>query len=201
MSAPIAGPEIERLIQALSRLPGLGPRSARRAALVLIKKKDTLMHPLAQALGEAMIKVTTCHICGNVDTIDPCTICRDERRDPKILCVVEDVADLWALERAGAHKGFYHVLGGTLSALDGVRPENLSIGVLIERANAREVEEIILATNATVDGQTTAHYIADALEISGVKTSRLAHGVPVGGELDYLDDGTLTAAMKARKLV
>ncbi len=201
MSAPIAGPEIERLIQALARLPGLGPRSARRAALLLIKKKDALMRPLDEALREAIAKVTTCRICGNVDTIDPCTICRDERRDPKTLCVVEDVADLWALERAGAHKGPYHVLGGTLSALDGVRPEDLSIGALIKRAKSVQVEEVILATNATVDGQTTAHYIADALESAGVKTSRLAHGVPVGGELDYLDDGTLTAAMKARKPV
>ena len=199
MSAPIAGSEIERLIQALARLPGLGPRSARRAALLLIKKKDTLMRPLTQALSEAITKVTTCHNCGSVDTIDPCTICRDEKRDPKSLCIVEDVADLWALERAGAHKGRYHVLGGTLSALDGVRPEDLSIGALVERAKDARVEEVVLATNATVDGQTTAHYIADVLESAGVKVSRLAHGVPVGGELDYLDDGTLTAAMKARK--
>jgi len=201
MRAPLAGPEIERLIQALARLPGLGPRSARRAALVLIKKKDVLMHPLAEALAAAIDKVTTCQICGNIDSSDPCMICRDDRRDVTTLCVVEDVADLWALERAGAHRGAYHVLGGVLSALDGVRPEDLSIGRLLARVQEGRVREVILATNATVDGQTTAHYIADALENAGVKTSRLAHGVPVGGELDYLDDGTLTTAMKARKPV
>ncbi len=198
MSAPTIGPEIERLIDALARLPGLGPRSARRAALALIKKKDALMAPLAEALDEALRTVGACRTCGNIDTTDPCTICRSPQRDPHVLCVVEEVADLWALERAGAHKGRYHVLGGTLSALDGIGPQDLRIGHLVERAKSPDITEIILATNATVDGQTTAHYLIDALAGCGVTISRLAHGVPVGGELDYLDDGTLTAAMQAR---
>lgn len=195
----VTGPEIERLIQLLSKLPGLGPRSARRAVLQLIKKKETLLSPLAAAMAEAADKACICSVCGNVDTHDPCTICRDPRRDPSILCIVEEVGDLWALERAGVHKGRYHVLGGVLSALDGVGPNDLNIGALVERVQKGEIREVILAMNATVDGQTTAHYITDRLEGTGVAVSRLAHGVPVGGELDYLDDGTLAAAMKSRR--
>ncbi len=195
----VTGPEIERLIQLLSKLPGLGPRSARRAVLQLIKKKETLLSPLAAAMAEAAEKACICSVCGNVDTHDPCTICRDPRRDPSILCIVEEVGDLWALERAGVHKGRYHVLGGVLSALDGVGPNDLNIGALVERVQKGEIREVILAMNATVDGQTTAHYITDRLEGTGVAVSRLAHGVPVGGELDYLDDGTLAAAMKSRR--
>ncbi len=198
MPQSIAGPEIERLIQLLARLPGLGPRSARRAALFLVKKKDTLLEPLARAIAEVAEKVRLCSACGNVDSSDPCTICADPRRDEAILVVVEDVADLWALERAGATRGRYHVLGGCLSPLDGIGPEDLNIATLIGRAKAGGVAEIILAVNATVEGQTTAHYITDLLAGSGVKVTRLAHGVPVGGELDYLDDGTLAAAMKSR---
>lgn len=201
MSGNLSGPEIERLIQLLAKLPGLGPRSARRAVLHLVKKKQTLLEPLAVAMADAAEKAVICNACGNVDTQDPCTICRDPRREPTGLCVVEDVGDLWALERAGAHKGRYHVLGGTLSALDGVGPEDLTIGTLIERASNEEITEIILATNATVDGQTTAHYITDRLANADVVVTRLAHGVPVGGELDYLDDGTLAAAMKSRRPV
>ncbi len=194
----IAG-DLDRLIQLLARLPGLGPRSARRAVLHLMKKRESLMLPLAEAMAKAAESVTLCSTCGNLDSQDPCAICRDPRRDPKLLCVVEEVADLWALERSGAFKGGYHVLGGTLSAIDGRGPEQLNMGRLVERASAGEVEEIILALSATVDGQTTAHYISERLADSGVKVSRLAHGVPVGGELDYLDDGTLTAALKARR--
>jgi recombination protein RecR len=197
--AAITGPEIERLIQLLSKLPGLGPRSARRAVLQLIQKKETLLSPLAQAMADAVKKACICSTCGNADTQDPCTICRDQTRDPSTICVVEDVGDLWALERAGAHKGRYHVLGGVLSALDGVGPDDLNIGALIERVSRDEVKEVILAMNATVDGQTTAHYITDRLEGLDISISRLAHGVPVGGELDYLDDGTLAAAMKSRR--
>ena len=197
--AAITGPEIERLIQLLSKLPGLGPRSARRAVLQLIQKKETLLSPLALAMAEAVEKACICSSCGNADTQDPCTICRDQTRDPSTICVVEDVGDLWALERAGAHKGRYHVLGGVLSALDGVGPNDLNIGALVERVSTGEVKEVILAMNATVDGQTTAHYITDRLEGLGVSISRLAHGVPIGGELDYLDDGTLAAAMKSRR--
>jgi len=197
----LSGPEIERLIQLLGKLPGLGPRSARRAVLHLVKKKQTLLEPLAIAMADAAEKAVICTACGNVDTQDPCMICEDPRREPKTLCVVEDVGDLWALERAGAHKGRYHVLGGTLSALDGIGPEDLTIGSLLERASSDEVAEVILATNATVDGQTTAHYITDRLATTGVAVTRLAHGVPVGGELDYLDDGTLAAAMKSRRPV
>ena len=195
----VTGPEIERLIQLMAKLPGLGPRSARRVVLALIKKKETLMNPLADALAVASAKSSICSICGNVDTQDPCAICRQPARDAGLVCVVEDVADLWALERANAHKGRYHVLGGVLSALDGVGPNDLNIGKLIDRAATGEIREIILAMNATVDGQTTAHYITDRLAGTGVAISRLAHGVPVGGELDYLDDGTLAAAMKSRR--
>ncbi len=194
----IAG-DLDRLIQLLARLPGLGPRSARRAVLHLMKKRESLMLPLAEAMARAAESVTLCGTCGNLDSQDPCAICRDARRDPKLLCVVEEVADLWALERSGAFKGGYHVLGGTLSAIDGRGPEQLNMGRLVARASAGEVEEVILALSATVDGQTTAHYISERLVDSGVKVSRLAHGVPVGGELDYLDDGTLTAALKARR--
>jgi len=195
----VTGPEIERLIQLMAKLPGLGPRSARRVVLALIKKKETLMNPLADALSVASAKSSICGICGNVDTQDPCAICREPNRDAGLVCVVEDVADLWALERANAHKGRYHVLGGVLSALDGVGPNDLNIGKLIDRALTGEIREVILAMNATVDGQTTAHYITDRLAGTSVSVSRLAHGVPVGGELDYLDDGTLAAAMKSRR--
>ena len=193
------GPEIERLIQLLAKLPGLGPRSARRAALMLLKRREALLEPLAAALAEAAKRVRLCTICGNIDTVEPCAVCRDARRDAHVLCVVEDVADLWALERAQAFKGRYHVLGGTLSALDGVGPTELNIPRLLSRVKEDGVKEVILATNATVDGQTTAHYIADRLAPSGVSVTRLAHGVPLGGELDYLDDGTLAAALKARR--
>jgi recombination protein RecR len=194
----VAGPEIERLIQLLARLPGLGPRSARRAALHLIKKRDLLMAPLAAALQSAMENIAVCRICGNLDTQNPCTVCSDPRRDPSIIIVVADVADLWALERAHAVDARYHVLGGTLSPLDGVGPEDLSIEALVTRAHAPEVKEVILALNATVDGQTTAHYITDLLAGADVKATGLAHGVPVGGELDYLDEGTLAAAIRSR---
>ncbi|MGB5092046.1 MAG: recombination mediator RecR [Parvibaculum sp.] len=195
----VTGPEIERLIALLSKLPGLGPRSARRAVLQLIKRKETLLVPLTAAMSEAIDKARICTSCGNVDTQDPCAICRDPMREPTTLCVVEDVGDLWALERAGAHKGRYHVLGGVLSALDGVGPNDLNIGKLVERAGAGDIKEVVLAMNATVDGQATAHYITDRLSGIPLTISRLAHGVPVGGELDYLDDGTLAAAMKSRR--
>lgn len=201
MRTPLTGPEIQRLIDLLAKLPGLGPRSARRAVLHLVKKKESLLQPLSEAMVDAAEKAVICTTCGNVDTRDPCTICVDTRRNAASLCVVEDVGDLWALERAGAHKGRYHVLGGTLSALDGIGPEDLHMGHLIERVAAGEITEVILAMNATVDGQTTAHYITDKLAGIGVTISRLAHGVPVGGELDYLDDGTLAAAMKSRRPV
>jgi recombination protein RecR len=191
-----SGSEIERLIQLLAKLPGLGPRSARRAALVLLKKRDLLLEPLAAAMQAAATATKNCEICGNLDTISPCAICRDPRRDPHILCVVEDVADLWALERAAVFRGRYHVLGGALSALDGITPERLSVAPLLERVKSG-VDEVILAMNATVEGQTTAHYLMDML--GDVKVTRLAHGVPVGGELDYLDEGTLSAAFKARR--
>lgn len=198
MSRAIAGPEIERLIQLLARLPGLGPRSARRAALHLIKRKDQLLIPLAGAMQQAGERILVCSTCGNIDTSDPCAICTDPRRDPSVICVIEDVSDLWALERASAISARYHVLGGVLSPLDGVGPDDLNIAGLIERAGAEEVREVLLAVNATVEGQTTAHYITDMLADSAVSVSRLAHGVPVGGELDYLDDGTLAAAVKSR---
>ena len=198
MPAAIAGPEIERLIQLLARMPGLGPRSARRAALHLTKKREQLMTPLADALQAAIEKITICRICGNIDSQNPCTVCADPRRDPSVIVVVADVADLWAIERANAVNARYHVLGGTLSPLDGVGPEDLTIDQLVTRAHAGEVKELILALSATVDGQTTAHYITDLVTNAGVKVTRLAHGVPVGGELDYLDEGTLAAAIKQR---
>lgn len=194
----VVGPEIERLIQLLAKLPGLGPRSARRAALHLIKKKDQLLVPLAEAMGVAVEKIGICSVCGTVDTSDPCAICSDPRRDQSVLVVVEDVADLWALERAAAINARYHVLGGTLSPLDGIGPEDLNIATLIERCGSEAIEEVILAINATVEGQTTAHYVTDQLAHLDVKVTRLAHGVPVGGELDYLDEGTLAQALKAR---
>jgi len=198
MAAINAGPEIDRLIQLLARLPGLGPRSARRAALFLIKKREQIMAPLTAAMQTAFEKVEVCKLCGNIDTRNPCVICTYARRDPAIIVVVADVADVWALERAHALNARYHVLGGTLSALDGVGPQDLSIDALISRAQDAAVTEIVLALNATVDGQTTAHYITDLLQGSHVKVTRLAHGVPVGGELDYLDEGTLAAAMRQR---
>jgi recombination protein RecR len=193
---PALGSEIERLIQLLAKLPGLGPRSARRAALALLKKRDTLLEPLAGAMQDAAAAIMSCETCGNLDTKSPCAICVDTRRDGHVLCVVEDVADLWALERAGVFRGRYHVLGGALSALDGVTPEKLNVAGLVERVK-QGVDEVILAMNATVEGQTTAHYLMDLL--TEVKVTRLAHGVPVGGELDYLDEGTLSAAFKARR--
>jgi recombination protein RecR len=192
------GPEIEKLVQLLAKLPGLGPRSARRVALQLLKKRETLLTPLASAMQDAAAAIRDCEICGNLDTTSPCAICRDERRDSHVLCIVEDVADLWALERAGVFRGRYHVLGGALSALDGVTPERLAIAPLMARLG-QGVDEIILAMNATVEGQTTAHYLMDVLAAQNVKVTRLAHGVPVGGELDYLDEGTLSAAFKARR--
>ncbi|MEE8122832.1 MAG: recombination mediator RecR [Alphaproteobacteria bacterium] len=195
----MSGTEIERLIKLLAKLPGLGPRSARRAALYMIKRRESVLLPLARALADAAEKVRTCSACGNLDTVDPCAICTDPRRDATVICVVEDVADLWALERAAIFKGRYHVLGGVLSALDGVGPEDLNIATLIARARAPQLSEVILATGATVDGQTTAHYVTERLADCGVTVTRLAQGVPVGGELDYLDDGTLSAALKARR--
>lgn len=188
-------------MQLLGRLPGLGPRSARRAALALIKKREGLLLPLADALKTVAEQVKTCPVCGNYDTVEPCTICTDARRDGSVICVVQDVSDLWALERTSAFRGRYQVLGGLLSALEGVGPEDLALGRLTERARAPDVTEVILALPATVDGQTTAHYIADALEDCDVAVSGLAQGVPVGGELDYLDDGTLLAALNARRPV
>jgi recombination protein RecR len=193
--------ELDRIIHLLARLPGLGPRSARRAALHLLKRREALMRPLADALSDAADKVVACTTCGNLDTIDPCGICRDPRRDPSRICVVKEVGDLWALERAAVFRGRYHVTGGLLSALDGIGPEELNIDGLTARAEAPEVTEVILAMDATVDGQTTAHYIVDRLAGCGVEISRLARGVPVGGELDYLDDGTLAQALKARRSV
>ena len=198
MPTAVAGPEIERLIQLLARLPGLGPRSARRAALFLIKKREQIMAPLAAALQTALDRIEVCSVCGNIDTRDPCTVCTDPRRDQSVIVTVADVADLWALERAHAVNARYHVLGGTLSPLDGIGPQDISIDALVTRAHAAEVTEIILALNATVDGQTTAHYITDLIQDTGVKVTRLAHGVPVGGELDYLDEGTLAAAIRSR---
>jgi recombination protein RecR len=198
MASLPAGPEIERLVQLLAKLPGLGPRSARRAALVLLKKREALLEPLAGAMRVAADAISVCNACGNLDTTNPCAICRDPRRDGHALCVVEDVADLWALERAGVFHGRYHVLGGALSALDGVTPERLNIVALLSRLKP-DVREVILAMNATVEGQTTAHYLMDVLANANVNVTRLAHGVPVGGELDYLDEGTLSMAFKARR--
>jgi recombination protein RecR len=197
----MAGGEIERLIQLLAKLPGLGPRSARRAALAMLKRRDTVMLPLAEAMEAVAAAVLNCSVCGNLDTADPCALCRDSNRDQRIICVVEDVADLWALERSGAFRGRYHVLGGALSAFQGIGPDDLSIDALVARARDAAVSEIILALNATVEGQTTAHFIAEKLAKAGVVVTHLAHGVPMGGELDYLDDGTLTAALRARRAV
>lgn len=194
-----AGPEIERLIALLAKLPGLGPRSARRAALHLVKKREAVLHPLATALQEVGETVRVCSTCGNVDTADPCTVCVDARRDPSVIIVVEDVGDLWALERAEVMRARYHVLGGTISALDGYGPEDIGIAKLVQRASDPAVREVILAMNATVEGQTTAHYITERLEPLPVKVSRLASGVPIGGELDYLDEGTLAAALNQRR--
>ena len=197
--AASAGPEIERLISLLSKLPGLGPRSARRAALALLKRRDQLLLPLSDALSAAAERVKTCGVCGSLDTQDPCAICADGQRDASLICVVEEVGALWAMERAGAFRGRYHVLGGLLSALDGVGPEALRIGPLVGRASDPGVREVILALPATVDGQTTAHYLAERLEGAGVSVTMLARGVPVGGELDWLDDGTINQAMRARR--
>ena len=198
MADKIAGPEIERLIQLLARLPGLGPRSARRAALHLIRKREELLGPLADAMRVAKEKIVACSVCGNVDTSDPCSLCADPRRDNSVIVVVETVGDLWALERAGVLNATYHVLGGALSPLDGIGPDDLNIAKLIARVAEGGVREVILAVNATVDGQTTAHYVTELLAPFAVKCTRLAHGVPVGGELDYLDEGTLAAALRSR---
>lgn len=197
----MASPEIEALTSALARLPGLGPRSARRAVLHLLRKREGALVPLLDALGAVNERMQTCHVCGNVDTSDPCGICADPRRDARSLCVVEDVADLWALERSRLFPGRFHVLGGRLSALDGVRPEDLAIAPLIARVAAGGVDEVVLAMNATLEGQTTAHYIAERLEAYPVRLTQLAHGLPVGGELDYLDEGTLAQALRARRPV
>jgi len=195
----MASQEIETLASALSRLPGLGPRSARRAVLWLIKRRETALVELVAALTQVREHLVECHTCGNVDTSDPCGICADPRRDARSLCVVEDVADLWALDRARLFTGRYHVLGGRLSALDGVRPEDLTIGRLIDRVSGGGIDEVVLAMNATLEGQTTAHYIAERLEGFPLRLTQLAHGLPVGGELDYLDEGTLAQALRARR--
>lgn len=199
MSQSPTGPEIDRMIQLLGRVPGLGRRSARKAALALLKRREDLLLPLAEALKTAADRLVTCATCGNIDTQDPCAICRDARRDRSLIVVVEDVGDLWALERAGVMRAHYHVLGGRLSPLDGIGPEDLNVATLIDRAAGAETREILLALNVTVEGQSTAHYIADALADCDVVVSRIAQGVPVGGELDYLDEGTLTAAIKSRQ--
>ena len=199
MSKKIAGPEIERLVQLLSRLPGLGPRSARKAVLALLKRRNDLLLPLADALQQAVEKIAECPECGNLDTVSPCSLCQDPRRDHSLIVVIEEVGDLWALERAGIVAARYHVLGGHLSPLDGVGPEKLNIGPLVERAKSGKVKEVLLALNATVEGQSTAHYVSELLAGTGVIVSRLAQGVPIGGELDYLDEGTLAAAFKARR--
>lgn len=204
MSRKTAGPEIERLIQLLSRLPGLGPRSGRKAALALLKRRQDLLVPLTQAMNVAAEKLLECPACGNIDTVSPCTICQDARRDPSLIVVVEEIGDLWALERAGVVNARYHVLGGHLSPLDGVGPERLNIASLIDRARSGEVKEVLLALNATVEGQSTAHYVMEQLEQVAAEhplaVSRLAQGVPIGGELDYLDEGTLSAAIRQRTL-
>ncbi|HEX7710379.1 MAG TPA: recombination mediator RecR [Sphingomonadaceae bacterium] len=197
----MASQEIEALSAALARLPGLGPRSARRAVLWLVKRRETSLVQLLDALDAVRETLVECSVCGNIDTRDPCGICADPRRDARQLCVVEDVADLWALDRARLFTGKYHVLGGRLSALEGVRPEDLSIGKLIERVAAGGIDEVVLAMNATLEGQTTAHYIAERLEGFPVRITQLAHGLPVGGELDYLDEGTLAQALRARRPV
>ena len=195
----MASQEIDTLTSALSRLPGLGPRSARRAVLWLIKRRETALGQLVEALSAVRGSLVECQVCGNVDTSDPCAICTDPRRDARALCVVEDVADLWALDRSRLFAGRYHVLGGRLSALDGVRPEDLSIGKLLDRVAAGGIDEVVLAMNATLEGQTTAHYLAERLESFPVRITQLAHGLPVGGELDYLDEGTLAQALRARR--
>ncbi len=200
MARKTQGPEIERLIQLLARLPGLGPRSARKAALALLKRRTDLLEPLAAAMSEAARRLHDCEVCGSLDTVQPCTICADPRRDPTLIVVVEDIGDLWALERAGVVNGVYHVLGGHLSPLDGIGPDQLSIPKLIERARP-PVTEVLLALNATVEGQSTAHYLREQLAANGVAVSALQQGVPVGGELDYLDDGTLAQALRARRPV
>ncbi|MGL4396673.1 MAG: recombination mediator RecR [Hyphomicrobium sp.] len=200
-SKKIAGPEIERLVQLLGRLPGLGPRSARKAVLALLKRRSDLMLPLSRALAEAVEKINECPTCGNLDTVSPCSICQDPRRDRSLIVVVEEVGDMWALERSGVTNALYHVLGGHLSPLDGIGPDKLNIGGLIERARAGDVKEILLALNATVEGQSTGHYLTEQLQPLGLAVSRLAQGVPMGGELDYLDEGTLSAAFKARRRV
>lgn len=197
--ASSAGPEIERLIALLAKLPGMGPRSARRATLALLKKRDQLLAPLSEAMAEAAQKVRSCSVCGAPDTRDPCSICADRERDGTLICVVEEAGALWAMERVGAYRGRYHVLGGLLSALDGVGPDALRIGGLIERVRTGGVAEVILALPATVDGQTTAHYVAERLSAEGVSVTSLARGVPVGGELDWLDDGTIAQALRARR--
>jgi recombination protein RecR len=197
----MASPEIDALTQALARLPGLGPRSARRAVLHLVKKRETALAPLLSALAAVEARLSTCDTCGNVDTTNPCAICADPRRDARALCVVEEVADLWALERSRLFPGRFHVLGGRLSALEGVRPEDLSIASLVGRIEAGGIDEVVLAMNATLEGQTTAHYVADRLEALPVRVTQLAHGLPVGGELDYLDEGTLAQALRARRPV
>jgi recombination protein RecR len=197
--AAAVGPEIERLIALLAKLPGLGPRSARRAALTLLKKREQLLAPLSAALAEAAARVRTCQVCGALDSTDPCAICADGARDGTLLCVVEEVGALWAMERAGAFRGRYHVLGGLLSALDGIGPEALRVDTLVARAAGERVSEVVLALPATVDGQTTAHYLVDRLAPAGVQVSMLARGVPVGGDLDWLDDGTIAQAMRARR--
>jgi recombination protein RecR len=197
----MASPEIDALTQALARLPGLGPRSARRAVLHLLKRREALLGPLRRALEAVDEKLVTCGVCGNVDTADPCTVCTDPRRDSRMLCVVEEVADLWALDRARLFPGRFHVLGGRLSALEGVRPEDLSIDTLVGRLAAGGIDEVVLAMNATLEGQTTAHYLAERIERYPVRLTQLAHGLPVGGELDYLDEGTLAQALRARRPV
>ena len=201
MSRSMASTEIEGLTQALSRLPGLGPRSARRAVLHLMKKREAALDPLLAALPAVSERLSTGSTCGNVDTTDPCAICRDPRRDPRLLCVVEDVADLWALDRSRLFPGRFHVLGGRLSALEGIRPEDLAIDDLVARVAAGGIDEVVLAMNATLEGQTTAHYLAERLEKYPVRLTQLAHGLPVGGELDYLDEGTLAQALRARRPV
>ncbi len=201
MTRKVSGPEIERVVQLLGRLPGLGPRSARKAALALLKKRNELLLPLSEALTAALEKIVECPVCGNLDTVTPCSLCQDQRRDPTLIVVVEEIGDLWALERAGVVNGLYHVLGGHLSPLDGIGPDQLNIAGLVGRAATGEVKEVLLALNATVEGQSTAHYVTEQLAPSGVVVSRLAQGVPIGGELDYLDEGTLAAAIKSRRTV
>jgi recombination protein RecR len=197
----MASQQIEALSQALARLPGLGPRSARRAVLHLMKRRESALEPLLAALQDVAARLSTCSVCGNLDTADPCGICTDPRRDDRLLCVVEEVADLWALDRSRLFPGRYHVLGGRLSALEGVRPEDLGIDSLVARVAKGGIDEVVLAMNATLEGQTTAHYLAERLEKFPIRLTQLAHGLPVGGELDYLDEGTLAQALRARRPV